>query len=117
MSLFFLSEDKSKVIGYPDIRDVYYKGELAYPTRLHQGYLLDNRGINQNSAFLNITYKKYSQLSETPSSIELFSMILDNNPFTELYNCGNRYQFTNEVEELNEIIDNNELNAVCKKLQ
>ena len=32
-----LSDDKSKIISYPGIKDVYYKGELAFPTKLKNG--------------------------------------------------------------------------------
>src|SRR5580693_4313855 len=47
-----LSDDKSKIVSYPAVQDIYYKGALAYPTPLAKGYWLDNRGINVNSAFL-----------------------------------------------------------------
>jgi len=112
-----LSENKSQILMYPDIRDVYYKGQLAYPTRLNQGYLLDNRGIFKTSAFLNITYEEYSKLPNTPSTTELFGMILDGSPFTEFYYCGDRYQFNedNEVAEINAIIDSGQLSK-CRKL-
>ena len=110
-----LSEDKSEIVSYPGIKDVYYKGEFAYPTKLHNGYLLDNRGIGANVAFLNITYEDYSKLEKTPSRDKLFQMIQDNNPLTEIYNCGNRAAFKNEIADLNKLIDNNGLEK-CKCL-
>ena len=109
-----LSEDKSKIVSYPHPKDVFYKGELAYPTELKNGYLLDNRGINSNVAFLNITYEDYSKLEKVPLLNELFSMILDKNPLIEIYNCGNRYTFKNEIFDLNKLIENNGLkNCKC----
>ncbi|MEZ5198883.1 MAG: hypothetical protein R2764_21650 [Bacteroidales bacterium] len=66
-----LSEDKTEVVSYPGIKDIYYKGEFAYPTQLHDGFLLDNRGIDINTAFLNLTYEDYSKLKSTPSKEEL----------------------------------------------
>ena len=109
-----LSEDKSKIVSYPAISDIYYKGQLAYPTKLEKGFLLDNRGINTNTAFLSLTYEDYSKLKEVPKLTELFAMIIDKEPFTELYNCGNRYNFKDEITELNEIIKSDKLNEYKK---
>jgi len=104
-----LSEDKKDIVNYPGIKDVYYKGELAYPTKLNDDFLLDNRGIDPTSAFLNITYEAYSKLEQTPSKEELFNMILDKDPFTEMYTCGSKYKFKDIVAELNAAIDGKDL--------
>lgn len=104
-----LSEDKSKVVSYPDPKDVYFNGQLAYPTRLDKGYWLDNRGIGPNSAFIKLTYAEYAKLASAPTSEELYKLILDKDPFTHIYDMGNRYQYKNEVAELNEIIRKHEL--------
>lgn len=104
-----LSENKDKVINYPGIKDVYSAGKPTYPTRLAKDYLLDNRGINKNTAFLNLTYEAYAHLLRVPKPEKLFEMVLDNDPFTELYYCGSRYDFKDPVTELNEKIDNNTL--------
>jgi len=109
-----LSDDKSKIVSYPHPKDVFYRGELAYPTELNNGYLLDNRGIDKNVAFLNITYEDYSKLEKVPLLNELFSMILDKDPLIEIYNCGNRYTFKNGISDLNKLIENNGLkNCKC----
>jgi hypothetical protein len=110
-----LSDDKSEIVSYPHPKDVFYNGELAYPTELKDGYLLDNRGINGNVAFLDITYEDYSKLEKTPSSEELLSMILDKSPLAEMYNCGNRFTFKNGIADLNKLIKNNGL-IDCKCL-
>ena len=47
-----LSADKTKLISYPDIKDVYTNGKLALPELIAGGYLLDNRGINKDVAFI-----------------------------------------------------------------
>ncbi len=47
-----LNDDKTEVVGYPGQNDVYYKDLIAYPYPLKNGYLLDNRGINKNTAFM-----------------------------------------------------------------
>ncbi len=109
-----LSEDKSKIVSFPGIKDVYFEGELAYPTRLINGFLLDNRGINENSAFLKLTYEEYSNLDKTPEVAELFTMIVNDNPFTEMYNCGKKFDYKDLVTELNDQIGNNELDKFKK---
>ena len=104
-----LSDDKTKIIAYPAPTDIFYKGKFALPTKLSNGYLLDNRGISKNVAFLNISYEEYSKRKEVPLLNEMMEMILDKNPLTEMYNCGNRYTYKDEVTELNEIIANGQL--------
>lgn len=112
-----LSEDKSKIVAYPDPSDIRMGNDFPYPTVLNNGYLLDNRGIGKNVAFLKITYKEYSKLSEAPSVKELYSMILDKDPLTELCNCGNRNAFTDIMEQLNELINNHTLRTTCKSIK
>ena len=109
-----LSTDKSEIVSYPGTKDIYFKGELAYPTKLNDGYLLDNRGIGGNIAFLKYTYEQYSTLAKTPTSEELFTNILDNDPITEMYNCGSKFDFKDIVNELNEAIDNHKLASFQK---
>jgi hypothetical protein len=108
-----LSDDKTDIVSFPDRSDVYFNGKLAYPTRLDNGYLLDNRGIGKNVAFLNITYEQYSKLSATPTKTELLKMILDKNPLTELYNCNQLP--SNNIQMLNEAIKNG-IPTICENL-
>lgn len=111
-----LSEDKSKIVSYPHPSDILVNDKFSYPTQLEKGYLLDNRGINNNVAFLSMTYEEYSKLEKAPLLEELFSMIIDKAPLVEIYNCGNRYTFKNEISvDLNKLIINNELTR-CKCL-
>jgi len=110
-----LSEDKSRIVSYPHPSDVYYIGELAYPTELIKGYLLDNRGINVNVAFLNITYEDYSRFDSVPEIESLFSKIIDNAPLVEIYNCGSKYNFEDKIVDVNKFIKNNGLKK-CKCL-
>lgn len=109
-----LSDDKSKIVSYPAPSDIYYKGELSYPTELANDYLLDNRGVSINTAFLKYTYDQYSKLKEVPDLKTLYNLIIDKNPIIEMYNCGNRYRFKDEVRELNSIIVNQKLNSFKK---
>jgi len=109
-----LSADKSKVVSYPDIKDVYTDGKLALPEQLSGGYLLDNRGINKDVAFTSYSYQEYSMLSKTPTASELFEKVIDKDPLIELYDCGVKYQYKSVVSELNEIINNNEFSKFKK---
>ena len=104
-----LSPDKKTIVSYPHPRDLYTNGKLAVPTKLNDGYWLDNRGINENVAFLSYTYEEYAALSEVPSVSELYKKIVDKNPVTELWDCGRRHQFQDIVSDLNEAIANGEL--------
>ena len=99
-----LNESKTEVDSYPAPQDIYYNGELAYPTKLKKGYLLDNRGIGRNTVFLKYSYEEYSKLKEAPSLDGLMKSIIDKEPFTEIWDCGNRYIFKDIEIELNEII-------------
>jgi hypothetical protein len=96
-----MNEERTEILSYPDPSDV---GDFSLPTLLTDGYLLDNRGISEGVAFLTYTYEEYGQLSRAPALAELKSKILDKYPLLELIYCGNRYTYTNPVEELNALI-------------
>lgn len=111
-----LNDEKSEIISYPAISDIYYKGKFAYPTKLSDGFLLDNRGIDKNVAFLKLTYEEYSKLKKTPSIMELRAMIISDDPLIEMYDCGSKYKFKNLLEDIDKLIKNNELNK-CRKIK
>jgi len=111
-----LSADKSKIVSYPDIKDIYYNGKLSVPTLLANGFLLDNRGISLQVAFLDYTYIEYSKLSSTPPATDLMSLLMDKDPLLEMYQCGQRSQYTDIEQELNVLITSGKLNT-CKKLK
>jgi len=110
-----LSKDKSKIISYPDIQDVKTnEGEFQTPLILENGYLLDQRGINEYVAFTKYTYEDYANFDETPSVNELFESIIDIDPLTELYFCGSRFDFENPKDEINEIIQHGDMSQFKK---
>ena len=84
---------------------------------LKNGYYLDNRGIGPDVAFTKYSYEEYSKLEFTPTVENLFKLVIDNDPITEMYNCGNRLDYTNIEAELNQMIENGELVKRCKKLK
>jgi hypothetical protein len=104
-----LNQDKTAVVSYPDPKDLVRRGEYAYPDRLRDDYLLDNRGIDENVAFLKLTYEEYSKLSVAPNKDELMEMIVDADPLTDLYHCGNRSMVEDPQTYLNARIENKEL--------
>jgi len=109
-----LSDDQSTIVSFPDIKDVFFNGTLSYPTRLTNGYLLDNRGIGPMVAFLSYTYEEYSRLASTPSARELMNRILDKDPLLEMYQCGHRSDYSDPEQELNVIITSGKLSAFKK---
>jgi hypothetical protein len=111
-----LSADKSKIVSYPDIKDIYFNGKLSVPSLLADGFLLDNRGIGLEVAFLSYTYEEYSRLSSTPPAMDLMSLLLDKDPLVEMYQCGQRNQYADIEQELNVLITSGKLNT-CKKLK
>ncbi|MCO6495812.1 MAG: hypothetical protein J5I91_09065 [Bacteroidetes bacterium] len=112
-----MNDSKTEIISYPHPTDLYPADMLLLPTQLNGGYLLDNKGINANVAFLNITYQEYAKLVDPPSMEEMKSMLLDINPLTELCDCGNRNAFDNVEKQLNELIDANQLRKRCKTVK
>ncbi len=110
-----LSEDKTRIVSFPDPRDLKINGEFAYPTKLEKGYLLDNRGIGPNAAFLRFSYEEYCTMDNVPSAERLFDYIIDKHPFIEIYQCGNRGNYKEIVDELNHIISTGKVKD-CKNL-
>ena len=100
-----MDKGRNTIVSYPAPSDVYYEGKLAKPTSLMNSYLLDNKGIDENVAFLKYTYEEYSQLDEAPSKSEMLANIAEKYPLTELIYCGIRSQYKDEVKELNQLIN------------
>jgi hypothetical protein len=109
-----LNEEKTRIVSFPAPKDLYFKGKPALPTILADGFLLDNRGINENVAFLNISYEDYMALDKTPSQEALMNMLIDADPLSVMYSCGKRSMYKDEVRELNAIITSNDFSAFKK---
>lgn len=110
-----LTDDGSAIASYPAPGDLYYKGAIATPTKLANGYLLDNRGITPHSAFIKITYDDYAKLQEVPSLKELYKLVIDKAPFTEMYDLGERNLYEDATGSINSIIKGGRL-AEYRKL-
>lgn len=86
------------------------------PKELDQGYLLGYP--SPDGAYLDITYEEYSQFDELPPHED---MIKDDDPFLEMYDCGNRYGPGHEtkekaIERLNTIINQDRLEEECDSM-
>ena len=104
-----LSEDKTRIVSFPAPSDIKINGHYTYPTRLSNGYFLDNRGISKNSAFLRFTYDDYYTMDNIPTAERLMNYVIDDDPFTEMYDCGKKSEYDNLVEMLNRKIETGEL--------
>ena len=109
-----ISEDKSKIVSYPDPSDIKKENSYPVPTKLKNGYLLDNRGIGVNVAYLKMTYAEFAKLQQAPSLDSMYSMIIDKDPLIEMCDCGSRYAMKDPVKELNALIKKGELRKACK---
>ena len=112
-----LSDDKTEIISYPHPNDLIVGNGFSIPTILNGEYLLDNRGINKNVAFLKFTYQEYSELKIVPTLKELYDNILDKDPLLELCDCGNKTAFSDPVNELNLMISKDKLRKICNVIK
>ena len=109
-----LNSSKDKIISFPSPSDIYLNGKFAKPDNLADKFLLDNFGISVNSAFTSYTFEVYSKLDKAPTIQEFMDKIIDNDPFSEMYNCGNRADFKT-IGEINNTIKNDLDN--CMKIK
>jgi hypothetical protein len=107
-----LSADKKSVVSYPDPTDIKTGTGSPVPVLLHKGYWLDKRGVGLNTAFIRLTYNEYSKLKSAPSAEDLYHMIVDKKPISDICDCGIRGQYS--VKQLNAIIDKGDLKKKCK---
>jgi hypothetical protein len=110
-----LSDDKTRVVSFPDPVDLRINGEFVYPAKLNEGFLLDNRGINQHAAFLKFSYEEYCSMDNKPTAERLFGYLLDSNPFIEMYQCGNRGDYHDMISDINTLITTGKMKD-CRNL-
>lgn len=109
-----LSDDKKSIVSYPDMKDLRIDGKFMLPTPLKNGFLLDNRGINANVAFISLTYDQYANLVKTPNSEELMKLIIDKKPLKKMYIGGLKSKYKNMEDELNAIIESGDFSSLVK---
>ncbi len=102
-----MNDQRTAIVSYPAPIDLVYGGKLRLPTHLVDGWLLDNRGIGPNVAFLSYTYEEYSQMATAPTMAQLMEHIIDKHPLTTFRFCGPRADYTDLVPQLNKLIEGN----------
>lgn len=112
-----LSEDRTSIVAYPHPKDLRTAGELATPTDLGDGYLLDNRGIGLQVAFLSMDYAPYAALEQAPSLQELDAMIVERDPLESMYTCGPRSNYGDVAVEMSALVKSGSLLKRCKQLK
>lgn len=112
-----LSEDKTRIVSYPHPKDLKTGSGYPVPTPLSKGYLMDNRGIGVNVAYLSMTYEQYAALAEAPSMDMLEASIIDRDPLLEMCECARRNEFKDPAKEINAWVEAGELEKHCKKLK
>lgn len=112
-----LSEDKTRIVSYPAASDLKKQGEYIYPVKLSDNYLLDRRGIGPHTAFLEWDYKKYFESGSALSTEDLLMLVLDADPFIELYHCPSKVDETAASGYLNDLILSGQLQAKCKRIK
>ena len=112
-----VSAETNEIYSYPDTKDLLVDGKLRLPSPLLDGYLLDNKGISKDAAFLKLTYAQYVALDHTPSSKELEAMIIDYEPFIELYECKKTMDADAKVDYFNQLIKQGQLQTQCVRLK
>ncbi len=111
-----LNESKTQIVSYPapsDIKSIY---GFPTPVRLEDNYLLDKRGINKHTVFLDISYSEYAKYEKSPDTDTLMKHIINYNPFTEIWNCGSKYSYSDAISQINQIIKAKQINIFRKVL-
>ncbi len=112
-----LSENKKEVVSLPAPTDLLNGNNLRTPIQLHNGYLLDQRGIGPNTAFIKTTYQEYSKRNQPMSSPEILNNIKEADPIVEMYSCKYKGSSGELVDWLNDLIDKGQLSTKCTKLK
>lgn len=102
-----LNKEKNAIVSYPSKADLGCTDNFAKPTKLNNNYWLDNRGIDENVAFLNFTYEEYCAMKNEPNSAELLVNIMEKNPLVEIIYCAPRNEYNDLINDLNKLVDNN----------
>lgn len=97
---------------YPSPGDV---SAALKPVKLKKGYLLSKTGVSATTAYLNMTIEEYSALKQRPSANDLYSIIRDKSPMTELWDCGVRDELS--VKQINGLIRKGKLATKCRRMK
>ena len=105
-----LSADKKTVTSYPNPKDVLNQTSI----KLADGYY--SGAVDVNTAFVNIRIEKYVNLQKLFTPEQLATLIINKNPFSELYNCGQSQGIGQDITRINSIITAGTLTTSCSKI-
>ena len=77
-----VSADGKTLVSFPAPSDI---SADSRPIELSDGWLVDRRGIGENSRFTSYTYGQYAKLATAPSPAELLKAILPGAIITDMY--------------------------------
>lgn len=99
-----LNDARDAIVSFPAPSDLKIDNALRIPTKLHDGYLLDNKGIGKNVAFTTYTYQQYAERSAAPSVDDLMKHIKDKDPLLELYDCKSYIGIKYDIRKVNKLV-------------
>jgi hypothetical protein len=119
-----LSDDKSRITCFPAPVDPNGNPDIK-PLLLDSGYYWDNCGVGLNSAYLSVTKSEWKTMINEhgfPSKDSMMKLVLDPDPFLELYSDDNRLlegkkSFEEDTVKLNSWIRKGELGKYLKRLK
>lgn len=95
-----LNASRTGLVAFPAPSDLR-GGE---PVKLDDGFLLDRRGVGQNTAFTRWTYAEYAALPSAPSTAEIMDNLIPGAHVTALYAMPFTASTPDAVERCNRLI-------------
>lgn len=90
-------DERGNIESYPDPVDV---SDAVKPVALGDGWYLDRKGVNRNTAFLDWTYEEYRALKKVPDMETLKAHIIARHAIVEMWNCGKSQRSIEEYRKL-----------------
>jgi hypothetical protein len=78
-----LDEQKQNIVAYPSPKDLAQMSNAV----LHDGWVIDLRGVNAQSAFVAEKINEYIEKNEMPNLTLWQESITNKNPFVYFYQC------------------------------
>lgn len=115
-----MSDDKTKIIAAPGPTDVDTSSN--WPKKLVNGYLLGGIFGGSNTAFLTLDKKDYYNWPLYPGSDSLLKLIIDKDPFTELYYYRDEHNVFDtgnglDTAKMNQLIKDGQLEKYFKRIK
>lgn len=76
-----LTSDGKQIASFPAPSDL---SQRSTPVVLSDGWLLDRRGVGENTVFTRYTYSEYMKLGQAPSTSELMEAVIPGSKVTEM---------------------------------